>query len=545
MKFPDTYFVDKVLRRKKGKIPARWLGLPKSKESWMNMKYITIASNLTEVFGLTTYAQRPTHRRFAIMDTPTFKQWYCMQYVGITTSVITNKSCQVSVQPKNMLHKACDRIASYYDGLSSTELHGLQETLATLKTQNWHQRHTSSSISEGGTSRGVVPPSGTLSAQWCTASVVESVVDTRTLTEGRMSECPCCHGMTVDRELISGRSMTSFLMKKAPEAAIVTEHSQSGDPLATLTFILIAICNLSAVYYAACEAISIPMAREPEVSQIHSATARLHDPLCIRASVGSSLAVAPFNPRAVLLLETNLPNADQPVGDNLHPGTASQSQGYRFHSFDRTMSNGSQTSLTLVTSPAARHLSLRLQPLIHSTKTPGPEAHCTIYTLLALTWKVRHTPSHEDRILRKTHYNEGLQRAPQKVLSCLLAFCNIPTVLSPVIQNIPSAYRRRYHITAVLHFHSLARDARDEAVSTCPQKDAIRIRISIGGSRGPGYVPGEFLSARFVFESRKNQQWLLEVRDEQVTDQPYPRHVRWLTRQTNMQAKEAVVPVVH
>ncbi|KAJ8866876.1 hypothetical protein PR048_032738 [Dryococelus australis] len=47
--------------------------------------------------------------------------------------------------------------------------------------------------------------------------------------------------------------------------------------------------------------------------------------------------------------------------------------------------------------------------------------------------------------------------------------------------------------------------------------------------RGPGYVPGESPSTRFVCESTKHQQWLLEDRDEQVTDQPYPRHVRWAT----------------
>ena len=46
--------------------------------------------------------------------------------------------------------------------------------------------------------------------------------------------------------------------------------------------------------------------------------------------------------------------------------------------------------------------------------------------------------------------------------------------------------------------------------------------------RGPGYVPGESPSTQFVCEFTKCQEWLLEDHDE-VSNQPYPRHVRWAT----------------
>ncbi|KAJ8876928.1 hypothetical protein PR048_021378 [Dryococelus australis] len=71
------------------------------------------------------------------------------------------------------------------------------------------------------------------------------------------------------------------------------------------------------------------------------------------------------------------------------------------------------------------------------------------------------------------------------------------------------------------------------------------LNVVAWNQREPGYVPGEFCSTRFVCETMKHQQWLLEVRDEQVADQPYPRHVRWVTCQANAQARESAVPVIH
>ena len=48
----------------------------------------------------------------------------------------------------------------------------------------------------------------------------------------------------------------------------------------------------------------------------------------------------------------------------------------------------------------------------------------------------------------------------------------------------------------------------------------------------------------FVCESTKCQEWLLEDHDEQVDDQPYPRHVRWWKCLANVKAREAVIPVI-
>ncbi|KAJ4434131.1 hypothetical protein ANN_16451 [Periplaneta americana] len=51
-------------------------------------------------------------------------------------------------------------------------------------------------------------------------------------------------------------------------------------------------------------------------------------------------------------------------------------------------------------------------------------------------------------------------------------------------------------------------------------------------------------STQFVCESTKRQEWMLEDHDEQVADQPYPRHVRWAKCLANVQAREAVISVV-
>ncbi|KAJ8881414.1 hypothetical protein PR048_017895 [Dryococelus australis] len=58
----------------------------------------------THAFGSTTYTQGLTQWRFDIVETATIEQWY----VRITTPVNTKKSCQVPLQPRNMLHEACD-----------------------------------------------------------------------------------------------------------------------------------------------------------------------------------------------------------------------------------------------------------------------------------------------------------------------------------------------------------------------------------------------------------------------------------------------------
>ncbi|KAJ8895758.1 hypothetical protein PR048_001096 [Dryococelus australis] len=62
--------------------------------------------------------------------------------------------------------------------------------------------------------------------------------------------------------------------------------------------------------------------------------------------------------------------------------------------------------------------------------------------------------------------------------------------------------------------------------------------------RGPGYVPGESPSTRFLYDSTKHQQRFLEIRDEQVAGQPYSRHVRWAICQAKVLARELDVPVV-
>ncbi|KAJ8888810.1 hypothetical protein PR048_008302 [Dryococelus australis] len=55
-------------------------------------------------------------------------------------------------------------------------------------------------------------------------------------------------------------------------------------------------------------------------------------------------------------------------------------------------------------------------------------------------------------------------------------------------------------------------------------------------------VPGESPSMQFVCETTKHQQWLLEVRDEHIAHQPYPRPIRWKTCRANVQDREAGVP---
>ncbi|KAJ8879375.1 hypothetical protein PR048_019983 [Dryococelus australis] len=55
--------------------------------------------------------------------------------------------------------------------------------------------------------------------------------------------------------------------------------------------------------------------------------------------------------------------------------------------------------------------------------------------------------------------------------------------------------------------------------------------------KGLGYVPEKSLSARFVCESTKHQQWLLEDRDKQFADQTYPRYIRWATCQAKVQRR--------
>ncbi|KAJ4439761.1 hypothetical protein ANN_07889 [Periplaneta americana] len=62
--------------------------------------------------------------------------------------------------------------------------------------------------------------------------------------------------------------------------------------------------------------------------------------------------------------------------------------------------------------------------------------------------------------------------------------------------------------------------------------------------RGPGYAPGESPSTQFVLETTKCQEWVLEDHDEQVADQPYPRHVRWATCLANVQVRGAVIPSI-
>ncbi|KAJ4446118.1 hypothetical protein ANN_12810 [Periplaneta americana] len=60
----------------------------------------------------------------------------------------------------------------------------------------------------------------------------------------------------------------------------------------------------------------------------------------------------------------------------------------------------------------------------------------------------------------------------------------------------------------------------------------------------PGYVSGESPSTQFVCESTKRQECVLEDHDEQVADQPYPKHVRWAKCLANVQARKAVIPIV-
>ncbi|KAJ4435121.1 hypothetical protein ANN_23696 [Periplaneta americana] len=74
------------------------------------------------------------------------------------------------------------------------------------------------------------------------------------------------------------------------------------------------------------------------------------------------------------------------------------------------------------------------------------------------------------------------------------------------------------------------------------QSELVSVVVWI--QRVPGYVPGESPSTQFVCESTKRQECVLEDHDEQVADQPYPRHVRWAKCLANVQARKAVIPVV-
>ncbi|KAJ4439221.1 hypothetical protein ANN_07340 [Periplaneta americana] len=63
----------------------------------------------------------------------------------------------------------------------------------------------------------------------------------------------------------------------------------------------------------------------------------------------------------------------------------------------------------------------------------------------------------------------------------------------------------------------------------CNALQSEPLSVVAWNQRGPGYVPGESPSTQFVCESTKRQEWVLQDHDEQVADQPYPRHVRWAT----------------
>ncbi|KAJ8867858.1 hypothetical protein PR048_031663 [Dryococelus australis] len=77
-----------------------------------------------------------------------------------------------------------------------------------------------------------------------------------------------------------------------------------------------------------------------------------------------------------------------------------------------------------------------------------------------------------------------------------LVFVNKYAVRSPAIKNITLTCCRRYHITAVLHHHSLARDAKQRARNSITLAEHNPFTVTIGCSRGCGGVVVRLLASR-------------------------------------------------
>ncbi|KAJ8894228.1 hypothetical protein PR048_006840 [Dryococelus australis] len=213
----------------------------------------------------------------------------------------------------------------------------------------------------------------------------------------------------------------------------------------------------------------------------------------------------------------------------------------------------SQTSLPLVTSLAARLLSLGTQQLIHSS-TPrlGGLFH---FILFALTiWKVRHTPRHAERtrsviqsilqisaeinltrvssVYRRIDYRAGsLSVADTRPLACRSPFHSKQSfgMLPPLSYN------------CCLHFHSLARNEKQRARLTLIKVQFVPplkcysfsgttgnlharaevrrvgdIRISLGFGHGSSLdreIPSEAAVSQWIERFQVGPQWLSGYRD--------------------------------